>query len=491
LSYSGRILLLLLTLLPLSASSQPEDCKDRVSLPGQPLAYCGDLRSMALINIRNVMLEEVYKGLNRPWAMEFIASDELLITESSGSLKRLNLVSGEIQEVTGGPTIPQAEGKQVALLDIALHPQFGSNQRIYLSHVAEQGEGWYRKFTTAVSTAILAQGKLEGLQQIFAALPYEPSPAQFGGAMDFDDQGYLYVATGDRGTKGPALHRGNTIGKVLRLTDSGEVPSDNPFLEDPLTHDAIYALGVRNPQGLRFDPLDGQLYEAEHGPMGGDEVNVVVRGLNYGWPAVSYGANYNTEEAGVATEMAGMQPPLYFYLPSIAPSPIEVYRGDMFPEWNGYLLVGALKARYVSLLAVKNGAVLSEQRILDEARGRIRDIKVGPDGAVYLLVQNGGRVLRLRRDTSSTQLDQPRVRSGARIFGYICSSCHSDPASAMPQLTDLSYWQPRLDGPVKTQYEAVLRGSGDMPARGLCENCSDQEIRDAVDYLLEQVRSAR
>ncbi len=474
----------------LAATAQADngdDCANRKFRPGQPLKYCGDLPSLAAVNIRNAVLDEIHAGLEKPWAMEFVSASEVLITEIEGGIKRLNIETGEAKAVSGGPVVPGGY-KQVGLLDVALHPQFTDNGRVYLSHSVQGEVPPDKGYSVALSTAVLTPTGLEQLEQLYVARPYAPAPAQFGGALEFDNGGYLYFATGDRGTKGPAQDPANTIGKLLRLTDEGKLPPDNPFLDDPHIHDAVYAWGLRNPQGLRFDSFSGAMYETEHGPMGGDEINVMLPGRNYGWPTVSYGAFYNTEAMGVGTTMEGMEEPLWFYLPSIAVSPIEVYRGAMFPEWDGYLMTGALKGQHVSLLLVKGGRVLFEQAVLQEVKGRVRDIKVAADGSVFILVEDG-RLLRLWRDREDPDLDQQKDRPGRRVYGYICASCHDRVGNDAPQLDDAAYWGPRLRLSPEDLYRAVNEGRGAMPARGLCENCSDNEIARAVDALLSQVRS--
>jgi glucose/arabinose dehydrogenase/cytochrome c5 len=451
--------------------------------PGKPRPYSGELPSLAAINVRNAIVDKVYSGLDFPWAMEFISPQELLISEFAGKLKRLSLVDNSVTEIRGLPDIATGKG-QVGLMDIALHPQFASNGVIYLSHAIDDG-GQPGKYSTAVSRAVLKGDQLTDVTRIFAALPYTSSPSNFGGALEFDQRGYLYIGSGDRSREWLAQSGEHLNGKIIRLTDRGEVPADNPFLGDQTIDDRIYALGVRNPQGLVFDAPSGHLYETEHGPMGGDEVNRIEAGLNYGWSVITYGANYNTQKKGVATTMAGMEQPLFYYLPSIATSPITIYRGDMFPEWQGDLLVGALKGKSLSKLDLVDGRVVSEQRLLNESPGRTRDIKVAQDGSVYILQQKGGRIYRLYRDPSRADLEGQDQRQGAIVYRTICASCHDGGLNGAPRRKKPGDWRARLLQGRSLLYQHSIDGIGAMPPRGLCDNCTDEELRAAVDFMLK------
>ena len=277
-------------------------------------------------------------------------------------------------------------------------------------------------------------------------------------------------------------------GKIIRLHDDGSIPRDNPFVGDPAVDDKIYALGVRNPQGLVFDSATGILYESEHGPMGGDEINRIEAGANYGWPVISYGADYTTQKKGVGTARHGMEQPLFYYLPSIATSPLTIYRGTMFPEWEGDLMVGALKGSHVNKLDLLEGRILSEHRILRELKGRIRDIKVAQDGSVWILVQNGGRLFRLYRDPTRTDLEDPEQRKGGVVYKIICASCHSAGLPGVPQLDNPDEWRERVAGGRERLYRNTIDGMGAMPPRGLCENCSDEELRATVDWMLKTMK---
>lgn len=453
--------------------------------PGQPKPYHGKLPSLAEINVRDAVLDTVSSGLKYPWAMELVSSSEALVSEFAGTMQRVNLSDGSHSPVEGLPEIPSGRG-QIGLMDIALHPDFANNGLVYFSHaVASPDER--ELYATGLS-----RGRLEGhqvleVEQLLVAEPFTSSPANFGGALEFDGDGLLYLGVGDRSVNYRSQETSSLHGKILRLTDTGAAAPGNPFVNDPAVDDRIYALGVRNTQGLVYDAVSGQIFQTEHGPMGGDEVNIVEAGKNYGWPVVTYGANYTTEKIGLGTALEGMQQPLYYYTPSIAISPITIYRGAMFPEWEGHLLAGALRGAHVSKLALIDGQIRSERSILKEAKGRIRDLKVAPDGSLYVLVQNGGRLLRLYRAPERQDLEAPKERQGATVYRQLCSTCHSSGQDLMPQLNDPQAWQPRLAQGIESLYRNTIDGIGDMPAKGLCENCSDAELRAAVDFMVKRL----
>ena len=243
-----------------------ESASEEQKLGDRP-PYKGDLPSLASLNIRDAHLEEVLTGLTKPWAMEFLSDDELIITEIGGKLYRYGLKAKKLTEISGLPKIA-TDQLQTGLLDVEIHPEFGSNRRIYFSYVvSDEKTGKY--YLTAVAAATLEDNQLSGLREILRAGPYGWSPSNFGGALEFDTDGYLYVSIGDRSEHELAQQGDRLEGKILRLHDDGRVPSDNPFVGDDAVDDRIYALGVRNPQGLHFDDKTGYLFESDHGPMGG------------------------------------------------------------------------------------------------------------------------------------------------------------------------------------------------------------------------------
>ncbi|MDP4650652.1 MAG: PQQ-dependent sugar dehydrogenase [Haliea sp.] len=472
-----------------AGQQKPKPDKERARRPGEPAPYYGDLRSLAAVNVRDAALDPVAEGLQYPWAMELLSPTEALVSEHGGTLQRVNLRDGSKTAISGLPAVPSGKG-QVGLMDIALHPQFGSNHLVYFTHAMESPNK-PAHYATALSRAQLVDDELLNVELLLVAEPYTRAAANFGGAIAFDSAGYLYVSIGDRTINTRAQDPRLLHGKILRLTADGSTPADNPFIGSSEVDPRIYAMGVRNAQGLVFDTISELLFEAEHGPMGGDEVNIIEAGRNYGWPTITYGANYTTENIGLGTHLAGMEQPLYFYLPSIAASPITIYRGTMFPEWEGHLLVGALKGAHVSKLALVDGQVRSARAILSEAKGRIRDLKVASDGSLYLLVQNGGRIMRLHRNPNGNDAEASKEREGVTLYTQLCSTCHSSGQPDVPQIDRPQDWETALAQDIGVLYKNTLLGIGDMPAKGLCENCTDDEIRAAVDFMVAKVAKAR
>jgi len=468
------------------ARNGPPCMDEEDTRPGQPKPYCGDLASLAAVNIREAKLEKIAKGFDRPWAFEFINANELLITEFSGHLKQLFIDTGKSVDIAGLPDIVTGKG-QAGLLDVALHPDFKSNNQLYFSYVVHDGEKDAR-YALAVARASLVGNKLESVERIFVATPYNRSASNFGGALLFDRNGYLLIATGERSIRSNAQHPGQLTGKIIRLKADGSVPDDNPFaVSGEFTNPAIYALGVRNPQGLVLDPVSGNVYEAEHGPMGGDEVNLIRPGKNYGWPIITYGLNYTYAPIGEGGAREGLEQPLFYYLPSIAISPIEIYRGDMFAEWDGDLLVGALKGEVISKLDLVDGRVESEYQILGELKAKVRDIKVAPDSSLWILLETGA-IYRLSREASPVQ-EKMAVgeREGETIYLTVCSSCHSQNAPGAPQLANKSDWVSRLKKDRKALYDTTMQGKNGMPEKGFCEDCTREEIIRTVNFMVNQV----
>jgi glucose/arabinose dehydrogenase len=449
--------------------------------------YTGDLPSLAALNIRDAKLETVLSGLDRPRAFEFIAADEVLISEIGGRLLRYRFGDAGPRSIVGLPEV-STRFEQTGLLDVALHPNFSNNRRIYFTYSQPDPEAPQYSLT-ALATAILGDDALDQLQTLLAAGPYSWSPSNFGGAIAFDDRGFLFVSIGDRSEEGLAQQGDRLQGKILRLHDDGSTPADNPFVSDPRIDDRIYALGVRNPQGLHFDPISGSLFETEHGPMGGDELNLIEAGGNYGWPSVGYGRSYDMRAIGSGTHAAGMRQPLFYYLPSIATSPLLMYRGSMFPEWEGDLLIGALKGQHVSWLDLDGKVVRAQTPMLGELQARIRDLKVGADGALYILTQAGG-LHRLRRE--KPVVSQPLATATPTfIYDVVCAGCHATGAYRAPNPAQPEDWRRVLAEPLEQAYERTRKGHGAMPERGLCQQCTDAQLRAVVDLMLSRARAAK
>ena len=331
-------------------------------------------------------------GLENPWSVAFLPDGRMLITERAG---RLRLVSQdfklESKTIDGLPEVsPQGQG---GLFDVVLHPQYAQNGWIYWAYNAPGTGGW--------GTA-LARGKLQGhrmtdVQVLFSMQPKTRSSFHFGGRIVFDQAGFLYLTLGDRGDKDRAQKLDDHAGSVIRLHDDGRVPANNPFVNRAGAMAEKWTLGNRNIQGAALHPQTGELWSHEHGPQGGDEVNVMRSGLNYGWPIITYGVNYGLgTKIGEGQAKPGMVQPVHVWVPSIAPSGMAFVSGTQFPQWQGNLLVGALRGQMLVRLSLDGEKVLGEERLLQGRGWRIRDVRMGPDGLVYLLTDEAqGSLLRL------------------------------------------------------------------------------------------------
>ncbi|MEK0083725.1 PQQ-dependent sugar dehydrogenase [Benzoatithermus flavus] len=342
---------------------------------------------------------EVVGGLENPWGMAFLPDGGMLVTERPGRLRLVENGKLRAEPVKGGPEV-YARG-QGGLLDVALDPAFAQNRRIYLSYAHAEGG----KTTTRVMRARYAPEGLSEQKVIFSAEPMIQSSAHFGSRLAFGTDGTLFVTVGERFVaRQDAQNLATDLGKVLRITTDGTAPPDNPFVGREGARPEIYTFGHRNPQGLVVDPRNGRVWEQEHGAMGGDEINLLKPGANYGWPEVAYGKNYDGTTIGTGRSIApGVEAPVFYWDPSIAPSGMTLYLGDRFPGWNGDLLVGALKYQLVSRLDLdEEGRVVKEERFLEGALGRIRDVRTGPDGLVYLLTdEDPGGLYRLEPVTEA------------------------------------------------------------------------------------------
>jgi glucose/arabinose dehydrogenase len=313
----------------------------------------------------------------------------MLVTERPGRLRIVG-ADGKLEKrpVSGLPEI--AEYGQGGLLDVALHPRYAQNRLVYLSFAARGAGG----VGTEVGRGTLSGDRLESFEIIFRQLPKSRGGQHFGSRLVFDRAGFLYITLGDRGDRERAQLRDDHAGSVIRLHDDGRVPQDNPFVGKPGWKPEKYTLGNRNIQGAALHPDTGVMWTHEHGPQGGDEINVIRAGVNYGWPVITYGREYVTGfSIGEGTQKAGMAQPLYYWVPSIAPSGMAFYTGDRFPRWRGDLFVGALRDRLLVRLRLDGERVVSEERMLEGVLGRIRDVRMGPDGYLYLLTDSDDGML--------------------------------------------------------------------------------------------------
>lgn len=336
------------------------------------------------------------EGLEVPWSIDFIDENTALVTERPGRLRIVKNGKLEPKPVQGTPQVLN-EG-QGGLLDVAVDPAYDKNGWIYLAYSHALGNDGEER--PGAMTRIV-RGKLKDNtwtdQQVIYEAPHETyrtTRHHYGCRIVFDKKGYLYFSIGERGYQDQAQDISLPNGKIHRIYPEGRVPKDNPFIDNPKALATIYCYGNRNPQGLAVHPVTDDLWETEHGPLGGDEINLIQAGKNYGWPVISYGRNYNGSIITELTEKPGMQQPILYYLPSIAICGMDFVRGDLFPKWENQLLVTALKYEEVRLLDVKEQRVLHDEVILKNA-GRVRDVACGPDGAIYVVLNSPDAILKL------------------------------------------------------------------------------------------------
>ncbi len=332
-------------------------------------------------------LQILAEGLDHPWALAFLPDSGILVTERSGRLLRIDPDDGQRQAIGGVPAV--AARGQGGLLDIALHPEFRRTRWVYLSYATATDSG----LTTAVGRGRLEGARLAEFEELFRAQPPAEADQHFGSRLLFDRAGHLLVTVGDRRRRDWAQRLDTHAGKVLRLTADGGIPPDNPFVGQTGALPEIYSYGHRNPQGLALHPETGRVWLHEHGPRGGDEINLVVAGANYGWPLVTFGREYHGPTIGVEPPQPGFVSPLHHWTPSIAPSGLAFYSGEGFPEWRGDLFVGALVHRHLQRLRLRGGEVIAQEKLLTDQGWRIRDVRVGPDGYLYLLTDAADGVL--------------------------------------------------------------------------------------------------
>lgn len=344
----------------------------------------------------DISVDIVADGLARPWAIDFLPDKRMIVTERGG---RMRIVSPDGKKSAAIKGVPGVDvGGQGGLLDVAVHPDFAQNRLIYWSF-SEAGKGGN---STAVARGKLsADGKaLEDVKVIFSQKPKLRSNMHFGSRLVFDGKGHLFVTLGERSAekfRGQAQELNSHLGKVVRLMEDGSVPKDNPFVGKEGALPEIWSYGHRNPQAAAINPATGALWEIEHGPRGGDEINLPEPGKNYGWPLVSYGVNYDGTPVGTGKrEAPGMENPIYQWTPVIAPSGMAFYTGDSFPQWKGNLFVGGLRAGALVRLELDGAKVTHEERLLKELDMRIRDVTQGPDGALYVVTDaSDGQILRI------------------------------------------------------------------------------------------------
>jgi len=341
----------------------------------------------------------VATGLSHPWSLAFLPGGDMLVTERGGSLRLIR--NGQLvpEPVPGTPAVfARVLG---GLLDVVLHPRFADNGLVYLAY--SKGRDSDERSTTAVARARFDGRALHELEDIFVANTWSTSNTNYGGRMAFDPSGFLYLTVGERQEPERAQDTGDHGGKVLRLRDDGSVPDDNPFVGRAGYLPEIYSLGHRSPQGLAVHPTTGELWENEHGPLGGDELNILKPGANYGWPLVTFGTDYDGTLVSEETEREDLEPPYVYWVPSIAVSGLAFYTGDRFPAWRGNVFVGSMfqgrmrgTGHLQRIVVNENGRPINREPLLWELRQRIRDVRQGPDGLLYVLTdEDDGALLRI------------------------------------------------------------------------------------------------
>jgi glucose/arabinose dehydrogenase len=341
-------------------------------------------------------LSTVATGFRIPWAMAFLPDGDLLVTDRGGELYVISGVtenSTQTEPVAGAPKV--LAGGQGGLLDLELHPDYDKNGWIYLSYVSPKQKGESgRGGNTALMRARLKDNQLIDQQLLFKAQPNYSSKRHYGGRIAFDADNHVYLTVGDRGSRDEVQRLDNYLGKVYRLHDDGSVPEDNPFTSVANAVTATWSYGHRNPQGMAVHPETGKLWAHEHGPKGGDELNLIIGGKNYGWPSITYGVNYSGTRITDQQAKEGMEQPVTYWVPSIAPCGMSFVNSDQFPAWRNNILVGSLKFAQVRRLELEGDKVVHEETLLDGI-GRVRAIEQGPDGNIYIAVEGPGRIVRL------------------------------------------------------------------------------------------------
>ncbi|WP_299587735.1 PQQ-dependent sugar dehydrogenase [uncultured Tateyamaria sp.] len=351
-------------------------------VPGAALALDTD--------IGPVNVQAVATGLDQPWGVAQMPNGDLLVTERDGALKRI--AGGQVRDVAGVPPVA-AEG-QGGLLDITLAHDFATTRSLFLTYAKEQGRG---SGTALAAAELSADGsRLENLRDLFESAPGGRTGRHFGSRVVEAADGTLLVTIGDRGDRPSAQDRSLHNGSIVRVNRDGTVPGDNPFVGQAGVLPEIWSYGHRNPQGAGLDAR-GVMWTAEHGARGGDEVNRVQKGANYGWPVISYGVHYSGGKIGEGTAKPGMEQPAHYWDPSIAPSGLMVYQGDMFPEWRGDMFVGSLKFSYISRLDVSGETAREVEQIESDETLRVRDIVEAPDGSILFISVGNGAVYRISR----------------------------------------------------------------------------------------------
>jgi glucose/arabinose dehydrogenase len=367
---------------------------------GYQPAFAGQTRAAGIRDGAAPEVQVVTQQLTMPWAVEPLPDGRFLVTERAGLLRIVSADGKQLQDVAGVPKV-RYQG-QAGLHDIALDPDYVTSHLIYLSYTEARPDGYCETLASARLVSDAAGARLEAVQVLFRQQPVSPSERKIGSRIIVGRDHKLYFTLGvhsEEESAGPSQDLGSHFGKVVRLNSDGSVPMDNPFVGRSGARPEVWSLGLRNVQAAALDTATGKIWITDHGPRGGDELNLLKAGANYGWPVISYGMDYTGKRIGTGiTQQDGMEQPVYYWDPVITPSAIVIYHGTLFPEWEGSFLVGGLTGTKLVRLRMENDRVAGEEWMLQDRHARIRDVQQGPDGAVYVLTEEGAAsaLLRLR-----------------------------------------------------------------------------------------------
>jgi glucose/arabinose dehydrogenase len=337
---------------------------------------------------QSFQIDTIADGLENPWGMAWLPDGRLLVNERGGEILVFNGDVNSGEHLTGLPS-PFLRG-QSGLLDIQLHPNYDDNGWIYVTYAKPGNEGG----STTLIRFKLNGNNIEQLEELYQTQPVSNAGVHFGGRIIFDNDGYLYFSTGDRGIKENSQNLSNDMGKIHRLHDDGRIPADNPFVNVPNAKPSIWSYGHRNVQGMVYDKENNRIFATEHGPRGGDELNLIEKGKNYGWPVITYGIDYSGEIISELTHKEGMEQPIHYWTPSIATCGLLYYTGDKYPGWKGNIFAGALALTHVARVELNGSTYSHEEKLLDRI-GRVRQVAQSPDGYIYVLTEGPGLLLKL------------------------------------------------------------------------------------------------
>lgn len=325
------------------------------------------------------------------WGFDFLPDGKVVLTERGGKLVTFDQATKKVSEIKGVPAVHAAG--QGGLLDVRVHPK---TKMIFLTYSEPQDKG---KSATVLGTGKIENNQLVQWKKLFTATPSSENDYHYGSRIEFDGEGHIFITSGERGERPLVQELSNHLGKIIRLNEDGSVPQDNPYVKDSKAKPEIWAKGVRSPQGLAFRPGTKELWEAEMGPKGGDEINLIAPTKNYGWPVVTYGREYDGPKIGEGTIRPGVQNPMVYWVPSISPSALAFYNGDKMPEWKGNVFLATLSGEHLRRLELKGSEVVKQEELFKDKGWRFRNVRTGPDGYLWFSTDEGklGRILPLKK----------------------------------------------------------------------------------------------